>query len=129
MPLHYNELHDSRLGSDETVDFKLHVWADREDPLYDEAAIRTFARSVCPSIYDDLYKAEATIDEKLNEYNWKVSIRYEPNVTEFAVGQTSFRYVIGGGSQHIMLSRSTRSRTPLAGHIAKDFKGLINVDV
>ncbi|MFH1419471.1 MAG: hypothetical protein ABII12_14440 [Planctomycetota bacterium] len=116
-------------------------WTTGENPavtlhyIVDGTASDTAAKSAllaaAPSTYEDLDRDECTlepifVDTATGRGKWDCSVRYVTNAPP-EVGESSFSFDTGGGTQHVTQSISTTNKYAPAGKTAPDFKWAVGV--
>ncbi|MBA2480903.1 MAG: hypothetical protein H0V44_09585 [Planctomycetes bacterium] len=102
----------------------------------DEAEVKAAVFAAVPSFYGVLLLRSVTIDERVNQTTWKVTVGYDiPEPAQQQNPQPVFSFDTGGGTQHITQSRQTVSRygpaasTELGGAIGFDGENISGVDI
>jgi hypothetical protein len=93
----------------------------------DELAAITAVRATAPATHNDLARGEITV-EPTGPTTWDAVVQYVgANEGELEVGESSYSFDTGGGSQHITHCLSHIASYAPAGKTAPDFKGAIGV--
>jgi hypothetical protein len=102
------------------------------DGTDDDLAARDLLLSSTPTLYDGLVRDECTlepifVDTVAGVGKWECSVRYvSPEYTEPQVGDSSFAFDTGGGTQHITQSLATVGVYSASG-LPPIFEGAIGV--
>jgi len=105
------------------------------DGTSDDITAKTLLLNSTPTTYDGLVRDECTlepifVDTTTGQGKWACTVRYvawEYQYQSPEVGESSFAFDTGGGTQHITQSLATVGRYAPAGRTAPDFKGAIGV--
>jgi len=91
----------------------------------DELAAITTVRAAAPETHNDLVRGEITV-EPTGPTTWEAVVQYiGADTQEPEVGESSYSFDTGGGSQHITQCLSHIASYAPAGKTAPDFKGAI----
>ena len=91
----------------------------------DELAAITAVRATAPATHNDLARGEITVDPT-GPTTWDAVVQYiGANEGELEVGESSYSFDTGGGTQHITQALSHIASYAPAGKTAPDFKGAI----
>jgi hypothetical protein len=103
----------------------------------DENDVKNAADASIPDTYAGLFRTTITIDERINEYTWKVIASFE--APDFGQGEDEeepvFSFDTGGGTQHISQSIQTvakygpQASDLLGGAIGYDGENIAGVDI
>ena len=102
------------------------------DGTSDDLTAKTLLLNSTATQYDGLVRDECTlepifVDTATGKGKWECRVRYvAPEQKEPEVGESSFSFDTGGGTQHITQSLATINRYAASG-TAPDFKGAIGV--
>jgi len=102
------------------------------DGTSDDITAKTLLLNSTPTIYDGLVRDECTlepifVDTVSGAGKWECRVRYvKPEYTPPEVGESSFAFDTGGGTQHITQSLATVGSYGASG-AAPDFQGAIGV--
>jgi hypothetical protein len=103
------------------------------DGTSDDLTAKAWLLGSTAAEYDGLVRSECTlepivVDTAAGSGKWDCTVRYvPPEDAEPEVGDSSFSFDTGGGTQHITQSISTVQKYAPAGKTAPDFKGAIGV--
>jgi len=103
------------------------------DGTSDDLTAKTLLLNSTPTTYDGLVRDECTlepifVDTTTGRGKWACTVRYvAPEYQPPEVGESSFAFDTGGGTQHITQSLATVGSYAPAGKTAPDFKGAIGV--
>ena len=129
MPLTLTEKLDSRkwnTGDNPSVEMVYMLTGTSDD-----VTAKTLLESSTAETYNGLARQSISlepewVDTFAGDGRWVATVRYGLQAPP-EVGESSFSFDTGGGSQHITQSRQTISRYGLPGKKAPDFKGAIGV--
>jgi len=99
----------------------------------DDLSAKTLLTNSTPASYDGLLRESIQfepvwVDTAANDGLWDCRIRYvAPEDKEPEVGDSSFSFDTGGGTQHITQSLQTINKYAPPGKTAPDFKGAVGV--
>jgi|YNPBryantNP2012_1023418.scaffolds.fasta_scaffold00064_8 hypothetical protein len=91
----------------------------------DDIAAKTAILAIAPVYYDGLVRQSLSI-ERIAEDVWEGTVRYGPRQPP-QMGDSSYQFETGGGTQHITHSIQTVGRYAPPGKTAPDFQGAIGV--
>ena len=103
------------------------------DGTPDDLTAKTLLLNSTPTNYDGLVRDECTldpifVDTTTGQGKWECTVRYvAPENTQPPVGESSFSFDTGGGTQHITQSITTVNKYAPPGKTAPDFKGAVGV--
>jgi len=129
MPLTLTEKLDSRkwnTGDNASVEM-VYILTGTSDDL----TAKTLIENSTATTYNGLTRQSINlepewVDTTVHEGRWVATVRYGVKPPA-EVGESSFSFDTGGGTQHITQSISTINRYALPGKTAPDFKGAIGV--
>ena len=85
-------------------------------------------RAAAPTTWNDLDRGEVTVELLPDTTTfWDASVRYSAPDAELEVGESSYSFDTGGGTQHITQALAHVASYAPAGKTAPDFKGAIGV--
>jgi hypothetical protein len=85
-------------------------------------------RSAAPTTWNDLERGEVTVELLPDTTTfWDAAVRYSAPDQELEVGESSYSFDTGGGTQHITQALAHVASYAPAGKTAPDFKGAIGV--
>jgi hypothetical protein len=116
---------ESSTGKNATVDLKYIIVG-----TYNDIEAKGALYTNTPVFYDGLVRQSRHIEpigDPTISLTWEGTVRYGTMEPPAEVGQSSFSFDTGGGTQHITQSISTEHRYAPAGKTAPDFKGAIGV--
>lgn len=90
----------------------------------DEAVANSSLLAAVPSTYGGLALQEVKVTDRLSENAWEGEATWG-NLEPATVGESSFEFDTGGGSQHISQSIATVNTYAPSGETAPDFQGAI----
>ena len=124
MPVTVLEKFESRAGDRKSIDLIYSITGTDSD-----ATARTEMLSTAPGFHDGLKRLDESAHvEPVGNSLWQGTVRYEKQEpTPSTVGESSFTFDTGGGTQHITQSLSTVASYAPAGQTAPNFKGAIGV--
>ena len=103
------------------------------DGTSDDITAKTLLLNSTPTLYDGLVRDECTlepifVDTTTGTGKWDCTVQYiAPEYQPPEVGESSFNFDTGGGTQHTTQSRETIASHAPPGKTAPDFKGAIGV--
>lgn len=112
-------------GTDELLATEIHYLVKGTDS--ELLAIQT-VRAAAPTTWNDLERGEVTVELLPDTTSfWAATVKYQAPAAELEVGESSYSFDTGGGTQHITQARSHVASYAPAGKTAPDFKGAIGV--
>jgi len=123
MPITCEERHDSGMLSATRGEKSYVVQGTSDDP-----AARSAVLDEAPATYGGLYRDDPNIRVEYQGSNiYDAIVPYiEPAAGAPGVGDSSFSFDTGGGTQHVTQSKETTNNYAAAGKAAPDLKGAIN---
>jgi hypothetical protein len=124
MPVTVLEKFESRAGDRKSLDLIYSISGTDSD-----ATARTEMLSAAPGFHDGLKRLDESAHvEPVGNNLWQGTVRYEKQEpTPASVGESSFTFDTGGGTQHITQSLSTVGSYAPAGNTPPNFGGAIGV--
>jgi len=124
VPVTVLEKFESRAGDRKSIDLIYSITGTGSD-----ATARTEMLSTAPGFHDGLKRLDESAHvEPVGNSLWQGTVRYEKQEsTPSSVGESSFTFDTGGGTQHITQSLATIGSYAPAGSTAPNFKGAIGV--